>query len=1007
MFSHKAVAERSRHSFLIPLLATLALACGDVPELGEEPLEGELAGGERHGYELRLEEGEFFHVRLDQNGVDLVLELHGPNGAEPLEIDSPTGEDGLEELFAIAETKGRHRVEVWPADDDAERGSYVLELVARRAPAPEDLRRIEADRLHREAHRLRVGEDFEKSRSRYGEAIALWETLDRPGDQAESLWGLAQALKALEETETALEALEKALKLSQDARDRALEAKVHQSIGRFAVELEDRPKALEHLEKAVELFEDTSRDRGLAGTLGVLGAIYEALGRIEDADIAYRRALGFQRVHPRTRAGILLNAGKTALDLSQPREALARFSEAFELSQELGLDGYVWLALQGLAESARRLDEFERSEELLEKALARIEPGDLVPRALILESLGRLRHEQGDSESAAELFEEALGLARDIDKTRLIRTLLINLGHVTTLLGDPERGLELLGEALELARETKNVADEASSRVRGAQALAALGRPLDAWRRLEPGLDLVESLRDQSQEQNARLRYFEFRQEYYEIAWGLLMRLGAENPDAGYEELAFAVNERRLARDLLDTVGEKRSIEASNVDPALLEAENDLEQKIRELTRLGGTAERDEETLANLLGELDRVRGQIRKSAPRHAALEPTRPVGVREARELIGPDSLLLVYALGEETSYLWALDQERLSTHSLPARAELERLARRWTDAISERGGRARARRLADGPRLSDALLGPIAERLENQRLLVVTEGALQRLPFTALSKPGVEGEHPLILDHEIVALPSISIVEALRRHRDEGSTAPSSVAIFADPVFRADDPRLGGRGSPSRPGALERTVEALGLGGLERLPGTRREAEAIAELTDGEIFLASGFEAHRGAVERLEAEPRDVIHFATHGLVNPRHPELSGLVLSLFDRSGQPEDGYLRAFEISSLDLRAELVVLSACQTGLGLDIRGEGMLGLSRSFLHAGARRVVMSLWRVDDRATAELMRTFYRAHLREGLSPIAALRNAQLEILRHPETSEPYFWAAFTFQGEWR
>jgi CHAT domain-containing protein len=147
--------------------------------------------------------------------------------------------------------------------------------------------------------------------------------------------------------------------------------------------------------------------------------------------------------------------------------------------------------------------------------------------------------------------------------------------------------------------------------------------------------------------------------------------------------------------------------------------------------------------------------------------------------------------------------------------------------------------------------------------------------------------------------------------------------------------------------------------------------------------------------------------IVHFATHGLLNSQHPKLSGLVLSLVDERGQPQDGFLQLHEIFNLRLPAELVVLSACQTGLGKEIKGEGLVGLTRGFMYAGAARVMASLWQVSDAGTAELMKRFYRGLLKERKRPAAALRAAQVEMWRRPQWQAPYYWGAFVLQGEWK
>ncbi|MGH9836663.1 MAG: CHAT domain-containing protein, partial [Blastocatellia bacterium] len=273
------------------------------------------------------------------------------------------------------------------------------------------------------------------------------------------------------------------------------------------------------------------------------------------------------------------------------------------------------------------------------------------------------------------------------------------------------------------------------------------------------------------------------------------------------------------------------------------------------------------------------------------------------------------------------------------------------------------------------------------------------------------------PLLVDHEVVMLPSASVLAELRRDLVGRKPAPRAVAVFADPVFSRDDPRLkaGDRtpGAESQPlvSALERSVRDVGLTGgarFPRLPFSRREAEAIiAVAPQRQSARLLDFQANRAAATGDDLSNYRIIHFATHGLLNSQHPELSGIVLSLVDERGEPQNGFLRLHEIYNLRLPADLVALSACQTGLGKEIHGEGLVGLTRAFMFAGAPRVVASLWKVDDAATAELMKRFYRGMFDKRLRPAAALRAAQVEMWRQERWRSPYFWAAFTLQGEWK
>jgi CHAT domain-containing protein len=268
--------------------------------------------------------------------------------------------------------------------------------------------------------------------------------------------------------------------------------------------------------------------------------------------------------------------------------------------------------------------------------------------------------------------------------------------------------------------------------------------------------------------------------------------------------------------------------------------------------------------------------------------------------------------------------------------------------------------------------------------------------------------------MVEHEVSYLPSASTLAVLRQQARQRPPAPKTLTLFADPVFNTQDERFRSVQKPQTPPTivaaglpLARAAQSFGIE-WDRLPGTQAEAQAITALIpEMQRRTALGFQASQTEVLQPELSQYRFIHFATHGLANTEKPELSAIVMSLLDEQGNAVDGFLRLQEVYNLDLRADLVVLSACQTGLGQVIRGEGLIGLTRGFMYAGAPRVVTSLWNVDDAGTAVLMTHFYEGILRENLPPSAALRQAQLKLWQTPQWQSPYYWAAFTLQGEWR
>jgi len=355
-------------------------------------------------------------------------------------------------------------------------------------------------------------------------------------------------------------------------------------------------------------------------------------------------------------------------------------------------------------------------------------------------------------------------------------------------------------------------------------------------------------------------------------------------------------------------------------------------------------------------------------------------------------------------------------MDVFELPPRSEIESTVRRVYELLTARNQKparetpaARSERLhhADEAYLTAArkasrmLLAPVAARIANKRLLIIREGVLQYLPFGALPEPGTNT--PLIVNHEIVTAPSASVVAILRQEMAGRNPAEKELAVLADPVFNADDARIASRGK--RSGRLEFEPDAPDF---VRLRFSRTEAEEITRLAGARTTLkALDFEASRDSAMRPDLGEYRIVHFATHALINNEHPDLSGVVFSLIDRSGRPQNGFLRLFDIYNLRLGAELVVLSACRTALGEEVKGEGLIGLTRAFLYAGAPRVVATLWDIDDRATARTMRLFYEGMLARAERPAQALRAAQIAMWNSKGWETPYYWAAFTLEGEWR
>ncbi|HEV2863081.1 MAG TPA: CHAT domain-containing protein [Pyrinomonadaceae bacterium] len=828
----------------------------------------------------------------------------------------------------------------------------------------------------------------------------------------------AVVMQAMGDTPAAVEQQLQVLRMRRELGERVEVAITLNNLGRNYSELGEMQKALDHLHQSLALYRslgrtETARARAVAA-LNNLGVVYSELGEHRQAlahqeeALAAVRAAGDRNLEPL----VLVHLGRARAGLGDAAAAREDYMKALAQAREVGNRKAEALALQSLGQSALAAGEFGRAVEHLGGALALDRAGASRKReAETLTLIGTAYRLAGDRAKALEQLRQALAIGRDI--------------------GDPTVEARALGEEARLELGAGNLA--------GARAA------------VESALARVEAIRGKLAGRQLRTAYFASAQSYYRLHVETLMALHRARPSEGFDAQALHASERARARGLLELLAEAGVDVRRGGDPGLLARERALRLTLsakadQHLRALAGSAPKGEHVtaltkeIAALADEYEQVQARIRQASPRYAALTQPAPAGLREIQSTLDPDTLLLEYSLGESRSYLWVVSHDGLASYELPARAEVERAARAFYDLLTApNSARADARpsdgeaRLASaGEALSRMVLAPAAPRLGAKRLLVVGDGALNYVPFSALPDAGGT---PLVVGHEVVALPSATTLGVLRRELEGRAPAPKALAVIADPVFSAADPRLksaAGRtpraaegpadGAGARAAFLnvsgphELVTRAFGradapesgAAGIARLPFSRREAEAIYGLApEGQALKALDFSASRETVEGGALSQYRVVHFATHGLLNGEHPELSGIVLSLFDRQGRPADGFLRLGDVYNLSLPAELVVLSACQTGLGKEVQGEGLVGLTRGFVYAGAARVAASLWKVDDAGTAELMRRFYGGMFRDGLRPAAALRAAKVEMMKQTRWRSPYYWAAFELQGEWR
>jgi CHAT domain-containing protein/Tfp pilus assembly protein PilF len=855
-------------------------------------------------------------------------------------------------------------------------------------------------------------------------ALALERGLGHLDQEGKVLNHLGLALHSRGDLREAQGFYEQALAVFERVGERGLwRGKVLHNLAAVHMGLGEAEAALESHRQILALQRSLGDRRGEAQTLNSLGVLYYNLGELGKALEAYAPALAsFRQFGDRMREGAVLhNLGVAYYGLGEYRRALADLEQGLAIRREVGdrrgevatevSRGHVLLAL---GETAQALDAGRRAAGLASEIPDR--NGEMLARLL----LGQIRAAAGEPETALGELGKARELARQLEDPLDEATVLQVTGQAYLALKQAQPAAEALEAAAGLARAVKTPARLVGALTALSRAERLRGRPAEARARLDEALGLIETVRARETDPDLRASFLAAKHSAFEMEVDLLMELDRREPGQGHAREALEASERARARSLLDLLQEAGADVREGVDPELRERERAL------LLRLNGKANRqagllqhrateesrraaEAETLS-ALEDLTQVEAEIRRRSPRYAALtQPALATGA-DIQGLLDGETVLLEFSLGEERSFLWAVDRGSVTGFELPPRARIEALAREVYSRVSVLSpGDERHDEAASA--LSRMLLGPVAARLAGKRLIVAADGALQYVPFAALPDPGASGEKvavPLLAGHEVVNVPSASAV-VLERRLVRREPARDAVAVLADPVFDPDDPRVDGQAARSSPAAATATARTRsGAGSFLRLPWTRREAQAIvAAAPAGRSLLALDFRASRQTALSPELSRYRIVHFATHGVVDSQTPALSGLMLSRVSEQGKPVEGFLGLEDIYNLRLGADLVVLSGCETALGKEVRGEGLVGLTQGILYSGAKLVAASLWRVEDQATAELMSRFYRGLLAEGRPPAAALREAQLAIRSDRRWRAPYYWSGFVLQGDWQ
>ncbi len=1032
----------------------------------KHPIRKKISRRFAHLYSINPGGNQYASILIHSRGGALGITLYKPNGR--IKARYPCPDIGKARISFIAQNEGSYLLEIYSlAHNESDTGNYELQLDEIRPATDRDLVNTEWHGVFAEAERIRSKMTIESSfiaLDKFKQVLSHWRRSEEEREEAITLYAIASTYRLMGENlkankfytdaysiaeqcdfpELQLDVLtsmayhsaqsgdhlragvisNRAFQQLGKADDDYARGETISNMGDISYAAGERLKALDYYYRSLHHWCEVDDYTGQAGAFRSIGNIFSELSNSQAAFFYYARSLNlWHRLN--NKKGLsqtLIDIGHLFTKLGDMQTALDYYDRASPLIQPVGNHYAQAAMLQGQAYVYNTFKDHEMALECYKKAL-RIwkKIGYYQDEAGALIVIGEIQHILRNHQDALKYYNEALSLIRTKTDLKLEPYIYQNIGLVYQAMSDRNQSLsnfdialsgyrassnrrgeaELLNnigdlyfengeiqlstrkyqEALALNRSVGAVFEESKTLFNMAKVGQQVKQYDKAISNIEEAIKLVEVLRKKVTSYQLRMSYFASIQQYYDFYMDLLVNLGDQPSSDQYRIKAFEISERARARNMLEIL-------------------NDV------------------------------GKDRIGAGNPEKTALIEPNPLNIREIREQVLEDdnTMLLEYRLGEKRSYLWGITQDSVTFSLLPGRSTIEPKAEALIKLLQEEDKiDSDFWRMAGD--LSGTLLGPIENQLKAKRLLFVVEGTLQYLPFGALPYPqhdspsaqpsdGLNSVKPRLLidDHEVVSMPSASALAVLRRQIKSRTQASKHIAVVADPVFNDHDIRIisTDRKHAENPAQMQELSRMLGDTNdadtnreIPRLQSTIYEAEEILKLIPTEDGLKMmGFDANRANVMGSKLSDYRIVHFATHGLINSAHPEFSCMVLSMFDDRGQSQNGFLRLSDIYNMNLSADLVVLSACRTALGKDIKGEGVIGLTRGFMYAGAARVISSLWKVRDQATAEFMSLFYKKMLHRNLSASAALRETQLEFRKHKRWNSPYYWAAFTIQGEW-
>lgn len=835
----------------------------------------------------------------------------------------------------------------------------------------------------------------------------------------------------------ALKTAEDSLTLSSSINHKRGMGDAYVAMGEYQLAQHNLEECARSLEAALNIFRDLNDIGEQAEVLIYFGYIGYRNGDWQGALDYYTRAESMidKNAEPYKMGQITIGLGDSFLESGMPEVALLKYQESLDYFQ-IAEDQRAMSVLKWSIGRANYFDgQYQSALDSLKSARSEAQSSnDVTLTAFCNDYLGRTYYAMNEPAIALDHFQSALegySSTKNIREAERVRAL---IGRVQQQQGSLQKARENYQTALATFRRLADRVNE-SATLYAIGTLELQENNLDkAAEYLQQSVDITEEMRRVSSRGDLTAAFSDTVYDRYETYIECLMRKHSANPAQQYDVRAFELSESARGRSLADLLRGTQTNLAPGVEPQLAEREKSVRQALRvkenyRINLLGKPYKQEEldalnSELARLGGEFKEVTDAITARNPSYAEINRPKSWDLRRIQEQVIADdeTVLLEFSLGPNRSYVWVVTRNNFTSRELAPQAEINKAAQDVYGLLRLRPSEETDGRLSAAVKtLSSMVLAPVAGDLNKRRLIVVADGALNYIPFQIL-RPQPDKDDLLVAQCEIDGGPSASILGQLRQETSRRKDPSKSLAAFGAPVFASNYAQEINASSNEQMVALQvsenqavrpalRDIETeedkLNSATIEPLLFTRIELANLRDVAGPESFVATGFDATREKLAEVDLAQYAILHIATHGILDPKRPEKSGLLFTMVNRDGKPQNGFLGLQDVYSLHAPVDLVVLSACRTGLGKDVRGEGLIGLTRGFMYAGAASVVASLWKVDDEATAELMKRFYANMLSDGMTPAAALRAAQNSIRQQPQWSSPYHWAAFTLQGDHR